>query len=207
MSAGETRRAGVAAGQHHHFISVVVPRCMPTSLYAGLLAFGLLACSGRGNADVAHQGEVAPDKVDTVVSTAHTLAIGTVVQATIQDTVSSLSNAPGQRVTAIVSRNVMDGRHVVIPGGAAIVLTIVRLLPARTPADADGVIALEVTSMTVGDKPYAPGASVGSVPHTLKGRAVVGRAGPTTVGDRDVIVTPGTPITITLKQQLRIPAN
>ncbi len=186
--------------------------CMPTSLYAGLLAFGLLACSGSGNsgsgnADVARQGEVARDKIDPVVSTAHTLAVGTVVQATIQDTVSSLRNVPGERVTAIVSRNVMDGSHVVIPGGAAIVLTIVRLGAAKTPGDADGVIALEVTSMTVGDKPYAAGASVGSVPHTLQGRAVVGRAGPTTVGDRDVIVTPGTPITITLTQQLRIPAN
>ena len=180
---------------------------MARSLSVSLLAFGLLACSGSGSANVARQGEVTRGKADTMVSTAYTLAVGTIVQATIQDTVSSRSNTPGERVSAIVSRNVMDGGHVVIPGGAAIVLTIVRLGPARNPGDADGVIALDVTSMTVGDRPYAPSASVGSVPHSLKGRAVFGRAGAATLGDRDVIVTPGTPITITLRQQLRIPAN
>jgi len=54
--------------------------------------------------------------------------------------------------------------------------------------------------MSVGGTTYEPNASVGAVPHTLKGRDAE-------FVNRDVIVTPGTPITITLIQPLKISAN
>ena len=137
----------------------------------------------------------------------HTLAAGTIVEATIQDTVLSRSNATGEHVHAIVSRNVMDGSRVVIPGGVTIVLTIAQLRPPGNSGDADGVIALDVTSLIVDGTSYQPSASVGAVPHTLKGRAITGHEGAANVADRDVFVTPGTPITITLKQPLKISAS
>jgi hypothetical protein len=182
---------------------------LPKTLVAGLFAFGLLACSGSGSRDLASKSGVASDSAPIPVSTARTLAVGTTVQATIQQSVSSRSNTTGDHVNAIVRLNVMDdGGHVVIPGGSAIVLTIAQLAPAKNSGVADGVIALNVTAMTVGGAKYEPKASVGAVPHTLKGRgATQSVVGNTAGADRDVIVTPGTPITITLTQPLKIFAN
>lgn len=136
----------------------------------------------------------------------YTLAAGTTIKASIQSAVSSRSNVVGDRVNAIVSLNVMDGAHVAIPGGTAVALTIAQLRSARTPADADGTIVLDVTSLTVNGAPYTPGATVAPVPHTLKGRAADGATNALQT-DRDVIVTPGTPITITLTHPLKIAAS
>lgn len=177
---------------------------MARSFHAGLLACALLACDSRSSTFERNEATAAASAAP--VSSTRTLQAGTIVQASIQDAVSSRTNAAGQRVTAIVSRNVMDGATVLIPGGAAVVLTIVRLTPARRPTDADGVIALQVTSLTVGKTSYEPGATVGVVPHTLLGRAA-GGAMTATQTDRDVIVTPGTPIIITLTQPLTIAAS
>lgn len=174
---------------------------MPRTLFAGLLAFGLVACSGSESKDAAPNGGVASGTTAIPASTARTLAVGTIVEATIQEPISSSSNTTGEHVKAIVSRNVVDDSgRVVIPGGGAIVLTIAQLRPAKDSMAADGVIALDVTSMTVGDRTYEPSASVGLVTHTLRARAA-------TRADRDVIVTPGTPITIRLTQPLTISAS
>ena len=222
---------------------------MTKAITAGLLAFGLLACAGSGPKSLAAKGGAASDAQPSGASsapTARTLSVGTAVAATIQDAISSRTNSVGEHVNAIVSRDVMDdGGHVVIPGGSAIVLTIAKLGPAKNSGEADGMIALDVSSLTVGGTTYEPSATVGSVPHTLKGRgvtksavgnvavgtaagavigqvigknekstiiggaigAVAGGARAATLADRDVIVTPGTPITITLTQSLKISAN
>ena len=177
---------------------------MARSLHVVLLACAALACDSRSSKFERNEASAAAAAVPA--SASRTLQAGTIVQASIQDAVSSRSNAPGQRVAAIVSQNVMDGATVLIPGGAAVVLTIVRLTPAHRLADADGVIALQVTSLTVGKTSYEPGATVGAVPHTLVGRAP-GGAITATQTDRDVIVTPGTPIIITLTQPLTIAAS
>jgi hypothetical protein len=175
---------------------------MAKLLLVGLFAFGVLACSRSDSADLASKGEVVASggaiKPD---STPRTVAAGTIIKATIQQSISSGSNKTGEHVNAIVSLNVFgDGGQVVIPGGSAIVLTIARLEPAIGSGVADGAIALDVTSMTVGATTYAANARVEAVPHTLQGRA----AAP---ADRDVIVTPGTPITITLTQPLKFSAK
>ncbi|MDB4874003.1 MAG: hypothetical protein JWM41_449 [Gemmatimonadetes bacterium] len=166
-------------------------------LIGGLFASVLLACSGSGSGDSASRA--AAGGTAGAAPAERTLSIGTTVLATIQDSISSRSSKAGARVNAIVSRNVMDdGGHVVIAGGSTVVLTIARLAPATGTA-ADGVLALDVTSMTAGGAAYKPGANVSPIPHALLGRA----AAP---GDRDVVVTPGTPITITLTQPLKISA-
>ena len=186
---------------------------MQRKLLAGLLAFGFVACSGGGSKDAAgndgsSNGGVgsgtaaAPASGAAAISasTASTLAAGTTIEATIQDPISSRTNTTGEHVKAIVSRNVVDGGgRIVIPGGAAIVLTIAQLRSPNKSGTADGVVMLDVTSMSVGGMTYEPSASVGTVPHTLSAGAMP--------ADRDVIVTPGTPITIRLTQPLKISAN
>lgn len=223
---------------------------MSRSLIAGLLGFGLLACTGSGRKDLAGQGTgggvAAGAAAVPSAPAARTLSAGTEVAATIQDAISSRTNAAGEHVNAIVSRDVMDGAgHVVIPGGSAMVLTIARLGPAKNSGEADGMISLDLSSLTVGGATYEPSATIGPVPHTLKGRgitksvvgnvavgtaagAIIGQvigknekstviggaigavasgARAATIADRDVIVAPGTPITITLTQSLKITAN
>ena len=177
---------------------------MARSFPVVLLACTALACDSGSNRSERNEASAAVAAVPAGAS--RTLQPGTIVKASIQDAVSSRTNTAGQHVTAIVSQNVMDGATVLIPGGAAVVLTIVRLTPAHRLEDADGVIALQVRSLTVGKTSYEPGATVGLVPHTLLGRAP-GGAMTATQTDRDVIVTPGTPIIITLTQPLTIAAS
>lgn len=171
-----------------------------------LLGFILLACSACGsndaanNKDAANSDAIAAGRTAGSDSSALMLPAGTTIQASIQEPISSGSNTTGQHVKAVVSRNVTDGARVVIPGGAAIVLTIAQLRPANSSGTVDGAVMVDVASVAVGDTTYTPSAKVGPVPHELK-------PGPATTANRDVIVTPGTPITITLTQPLKISAK
>jgi type IV secretory pathway VirB10-like protein len=172
----------------------------------GVVASALVACAGAGDktgasAGAAGSSAATADSTARAASAARTVAAGTAIEATIQDPVSSRTNTAGQQVKAIVSRNVLDaGGTVAIPGGASIVLAIAQLRQAKGASATDGSIALSVTSLVVRDTTYTPSARVGTVAHTLA--PVAG-----TPGDRDVVVTPGTPITITLTQPLKISAK
>ncbi|HEY5219477.1 MAG TPA: YMGG-like glycine zipper-containing protein [Gemmatimonadaceae bacterium] len=221
---------------------------MSRSLVAGLLALSLVACHGAEGKDLPGDSGAATASSSSAAasSTSMTLGSGTSVAATIQDGISSRTNRVGQHVNAVTSSDVVDADgHTVIPGGSAIVLTITRLGPAKNSGQADGAIALEATSVTVNGTSYDLSASVGAVPHTLKGEgitksvvgnvavgtavgalvgqvigknqkstiiggavgAVAGGARAATIADRDVIVTPGAPITLTLTQSLTISAK
>lgn len=222
---------------------------MSRTLIAGLLAFGLLGCSPAESKDLAgRSGTRNGAAVAAVAATpsSASLASGTAVAATIEDAISSRTNTVGQRVNAVVSGDVMDDAgRVVIPSGSPLVLTITKLGPAKNSGQADGAIVLDGTSVTVGGTTYDLAATVGAVPHTLKGRgitesavgnvavgtavgavlgqaigknqkstiiggaigAVAGGARAATVADRDVIVTPGAPITLTLTHSLKISAK
>ena len=220
---------------------------MSRSLIAGLLAFGVLACGQAASKDLADQrGAGAGVGTAAVRPSLPTLPSGSAMDARIQDSISSRTNAVGDRVHAIVSSDVTDDAgQVVIPNGSALLLTITKLGPAKNSGQADGAIVLDATSVTVAGTTYDLAARVGAVPHTLKGRgitksavgnvavgtaagavigqlvghsgkstviggaigAVAGGARAATVADRDVIVTPGTPITLTLTQSLKISAK
>lgn len=160
---------------------------------------GLLACSSRDTASDTTQSSTIPSSTAaTPAVRATTLPAGTALQATIQEPVSSSDSRVGQHVRGILSLNVLNASgHIVIPGGASIVLTIVQLRPAKTTGD--GAIVLGTTSVTVGDSSYALTGTVGAVAHSVK-------AGPAVQGDREVTATPGTPITITLTHPLTISA-
>jgi hypothetical protein len=171
---------------------------MQRILIAGVLVSGILACSDKNGRAVPEQGRVASAAVMLPAGTTSMLAAGTTFQATIQDNISSTTSAAGQRIKAIVSLNVVDAAgHIVIPGGSSVMLRIAQLRPARTTGD--GVITLAVESVTVGDSTYAPVASVGAVTHTMRAGAGAG-------SDREVVATPGTPVTIQLTHPLKISA-
>ena len=145
---------------------------MSRSLIAGLLAFGLVACGRAESKDLASKTGAADGGAETR-GTSSALPRGSAVAATIQDAISSRTNTVGQHVNGTVTGDVMDDAgRVVIPRGSAIVLTITQLGPAKNSGQADGAIALEGASVTVGGTTYDLGASVGAVPHTLKGRGV-----------------------------------
>lgn len=219
---------------------------MSRSLIAGLLAVGLLACGRAQGKDLAGGSSATDGAAVAATRTPASLPGGTAVAATIQDAISSRTNTVGQHVNAIVSGDVTDDAgRVVIPSGSPLVLTITKLGPAMNSGQADGAIALDGTSVTVGGTVYDLAATVGAVPHTLKGRgitesavgnvavgtavgavvgqaigknqkstiiggaigAVAGGARAATIADRDVVVTPGTPITLTLTQALTISAK
>jgi hypothetical protein len=171
---------------------------MQRILIAGLFMLGILACSDKNDGAVPETVRAANAAVMLPAGTTSMLAAGTTFQATIQDNISSTTSATGQRVKAVVSLNVVDAAgHIVIPGGSSVVLRIAQLRPAKRTGD--GVITLAVESVTIGDSTYAPVASVGAVTHTM-------RAGAAAESDREVVATPGTPITIQLTHPLKISA-
>ena len=175
---------------------------MSRSTIAAVLAYGLLACSGSSGESVATSDTSAIGGAALPPQSERIVAAGTPIRATIQESISSRSAAAGQRVKAIVSLNVIDaGGHIVIPGGSEIVLAIAKLERPKIAGAGDGMIALSVHSIVVGTTSYEPTASVSAVPHTLQSRDAA------TPNDRDLIVTPGTPITITITQPLKISAN
>ena len=100
----------------------------------------ILACTAACSRDKSPSAQTASDRsgADSTVYTSGaaasvpgTLPSGTVVVASIQQSLSSDQNAVGDKVRAVVTQNVVakDGR-VVIPGGSSVVFTIAPLGPA-----------------------------------------------------------------------------
>jgi len=145
----------------------------------GMLGLALVACRGAAASEPA----AAPaDRVadgDQVWD--RTLAVGTLIEATICDTV-------GGPLAAMVSSDVRNARRwVVIPARSPVGL---RLLPSRPPG-----ITLGITSVTVAEQVYPVSATV----HL---RGVVGQA------TRDVVVVaPGTRILFVLRDGLTVVAR
>ncbi len=171
------------------------------TLAFGVVLFGLAACAGTPDNSpgaVAARTAATADSVIQATAAARTVAAGTAIEATIQEPLASGTNIAGQQVMAIVSRNVLDaGGGVAIPGGASIVLAIAQLSAAKGAGTADGSIALTMSSLHINDSTYQPRGRVGAVPHSLA--PVTGAP-----GDRNVVVTAGTPITITLTQPFKL---
>lgn len=126
------------------------------------------------------------------------LAVGTLVEASVQQPVSSRTNKVGDVVKGVVRLNVVNASgRVVIPGGADVTFSIARLAPASSAQRADGVVALDARSLVVGGRTYELHSAVNPVTST-------GNAGAKPPADRDAVLAPGTPITIRLTQQLLI---
>ena len=153
---------------------------MGTTARTGLLLLGLLACSP---AAANQQRDLHPPQ--------RTLAAGTLIQATTQDSLSSRRNLTGENVTALVSGDVEGAHgHVVIPAGSRVVLRIAQVETATNKRQHDARMVLDVTSLAVRGREYPVRIRVVS---TLVHRA-----------SRDVVVPPGTALLFVLPQPLTV---
>ena len=142
---------------------------MSKTLLAGMLALGVVACSPASGKDA----DGSAGRVVNYAPAQRTLAVGTRINATMDDSLSSRHNEAGETLTATVSTDVKDGGgHVVIPAGSAVGLTIAQLKPATNKSQEDGTIAIDVTSVTVRGQVYRVSTQLDPVTHQLQGRGV-----------------------------------
>jgi hypothetical protein len=182
------------------------------ALLASALVLGLGACTSGKATDVA-DAAAGPH-------VGHSLASGTRVGATIQDPLSSRTNKAGDSLRAIVSREVADSRGaVVIPAGSSVMLTVAQLAPGRDSVRSQGRLSLVAISVTVNGRAYPLTAGLAPVPYHMEGRGLAtdnsarlgaGAALGTATARhayRDVIVSAGTPIVLTLNNALNLSAR
>lgn len=147
---------------------------MMRSLFTGLLAVGLVACTGGAAKELPSQDAAATAATGTPGSrTGRSLESGTRVGATIQEALSSRTNKAGETLRATVSRDIRDASGgVVIPAGSTATLTIEQLEPGSDQVRPEGRFALAVSSVTVDGREYPVTADLEPVPHHLQGRGV-----------------------------------
>jgi hypothetical protein len=139
----------------------------------GLLALGAVACSTSAAKEPPTDGARAGSLLGGETSSKRTLASGTRVEATIQDSLSSRINKAGETLRAIVSRDVKNTRGVVvIPAGSVVSLTIAQLDPGNDQIRPEGRLSLVVTSVTVNGDTHAITADLDPVAHHLQGRGI-----------------------------------
>lgn len=144
---------------------------MSKTLLAGMLVVGVVACSPANAKPEA--GSTTTAKAVSTLPAERTLVSGRQVEARIQDSISSRHNTAGETVRATVSADVKDAYgRVAIPAGSAVVLRITQLEAATNKSDADGKIALEVSTVMVHGQGYSVNAPVEAIPHQLVGRGV-----------------------------------
>jgi hypothetical protein len=99
------------------------------------------------------------------------LAAGTSITATMNDSISSRKNKAGDVVTARVTSDLKaaDGR-VVVPAGSTIAIKISAIHESENKGDKTGTLTLAVQDVTVNGRTYAIDASVDQVARELVGR-------------------------------------
>jgi hypothetical protein len=175
------------------------------SVRCAILVVGLAACTGsaaEGASAVATSG---------VPHAGNTLQRYTRIHATIQDSVSSARNKPGDILHAIVSRNVSDSSgSVVIPSGSNITLAVAALESAAGQRLPEGRLALVVRSVSVNGREQALTGVLEPVAYHMAGREVDTKntaAARTDAVISDVVVSAGTPIVFTLSNTLNVTAR
>jgi hypothetical protein len=99
------------------------------------------------------------------------LASGTVIKATMNDSISSRRNKAGETVTATTLADLKDARgRTVIPAGSTITMTITAIKESENKSDKTGTLTLNVSDVTVNGRTYALNASIDSVSRSLQGR-------------------------------------
>src|ERR1043166_323069 len=124
---------------------------MSKRLFAGMLVFGIVACSP------ASAKNEAPRTAGAVSNrpAQRTLASGTSITASIQDSLSSRHNKAGETLRATVNADVRDpSGQVAIPAGSAVGLRVAQLEAAPNKSRAEANLALGVPSVTARGKTY-----------------------------------------------------
>lgn len=102
-----------------------------------------------------------------------TLASGTTMRATMNDSITSRINKNRDTVTATVSADVLDANgRVVVPAGSMAKFYVNQIAPAENKSATDGILVLRLASITVRGTEYRLTGRVSSVEHSLKGRGV-----------------------------------
>ncbi len=101
------------------------------------------------------------------------LAAGTLIEGTLDRTISSKSSKVGDRFTVRVANEVRNGSGlVVVPAGSTVELTITSIEPARDKSQAFGKLTLAVTGITVRGESHPIQADVSSVVTSMKGGGI-----------------------------------
>ena len=173
---------------------------MTRGMLAVLAVMGLVAC-GPAKQDAAG-GETGGRNLELA------LKRGTTIDVTMGETITSRSSVAGETVTTTVDADVKDaGGRVVIPAGSTVELTIIEITPAGNKSQADGSLTLQVTGVTIRGRGYPLAGEVTEAFHTLEDRGVmVGEVEKVAVetASRDVVVSAGAPIVITLTGPLSV---
>jgi len=147
------------------------------TVHGRLLAVSLVLLAGCAKGQLANQAADAAgatDRTGRSAPTSYTLAVGTLIDASINTTISSRHGKAGDVFTASVVEDVSSaGGSVVIPAGSTVQGTIVEVKPA--PNDrSTGTLTLAVSSVTVRGRTYDLVASIDSLETINKGRGVEG---------------------------------
>ncbi|MGH7514840.1 MAG: glycine zipper domain-containing protein [Gemmatimonadales bacterium] len=161
----DTRAAG-----HHGTVATTSPDS------SGPRAAGDTAADGRaavGDSIIPAATPVAAATESAGMTARNALPAGTQIRAILDDSITSLRNSVGQRVSAVVSGDLQapDGLAV-LPSGSVVHLTIDRLAPARTRSAKDGELVLRADSIVAGGHAYRVDAALQPIPHELRGRGV-----------------------------------
>ena len=172
---------------------------------AGLLVVSLAACNGGTASDAAASGTAGTAAASKSVakpasssekpatasakpatsSSENTVASGTAIELTLRDSISSRNTPAGTATGATVSHDIVDSKgRVLIPAGSPAALSISAISPSKAgDNNAEGVLELTVTSLTVRGVSHNLTAVVRDIPHTMKGRGVTkGQAEDVAVG-------------------------
>jgi hypothetical protein len=100
-----------------------------------------------------------------------TLAAGSVITATMNDSISSRKNKVGDVVTARVGSDLKDANgRVVVPAGSNVAIKITAIHESENKGDKTGTLTLAVQDITVNGRTYAIDATVDQVERQLVGR-------------------------------------
>lgn len=146
---------------------------MSRSQLTGLLALGLVACSGGSAKELPGASSTTAGGTARSAPAERTLSSGTRVEATIQNALSSRTSKPGEMFTASVAGDVKDARgRVVIPAGSTVALTIAQLEPGSDQVRPEGRLSFVVNAVKIDGRSYEVTAALEPVPHHLEGRGV-----------------------------------
>ena len=129
----------------------------------------------EGPADSAVPAPTTAESVATAVApdAAGILPTGTLIHATLEDSIHSRIDVSGKEVQGQVMENVTgsDGR-VLIPAGSPVRLTVTQVKPGR--GDGKGALEMRTDSITIRGQPRVLAATIRGVPYELRGRGVTG---------------------------------
>ncbi len=101
------------------------------------------------------------------------VAAGTVIHASLEDSINSRRDTYGKRISAKVMQNITGPQgEVLVRAGSPLRLTVTRLRPGR--GSSKGEIEILADSITIKGRPQKLEARIESVPYELKGRGVTG---------------------------------